>query len=578
MSYFVALRVYLAHNKTPFLVAYFIVAIASALSQLLPYLLGRGVDVVASGNATNELIWPVLGIIGVGVIEAGLRFYQRYLMAHAARQVEYEVRRDLFGHIQKMDAASLQNIHTGDLMSRATNDLNAVIMFLRAGTQLGINTILTFGVALVLMFTINVGLALLVALTLPFITLLFAVTGTRMNHLYDKVQAQFAAITAEAQENFSGIRVVKAYVEEDRQVAAFARSNAAYIKMNLAYNRLASLMWPMLYSMLGLTIALVLYFGGHAVIDKSITLGQLVQFLGYLALLTWPMVDLGWVINLYQQGAASMTRIAAVWAMQPTITTPADPVPVTTIRGEIEFQNVGLKYGDLWVLHNVSFRVPRGSTTAIVGPTGAGKTTLTSLIARMRDPHEGTVLVDGIDVRRLPLDVLRENIGYVPQETFLFSLSLRENVAFGVATGFGNAEIDRAVETARLSKDLAQFPNGLDTTIGERGVTLSGGQKQRTAIARAVMRDPAILILDDALSSIDTQTQAEIIERLQDVLEGRTSLLISQRLSTIKGADQIIVLDDGRVREQGTHQELLLRDGLYASMYRRELLTQELEV
>jgi ATP-binding cassette subfamily B protein len=336
-------------------------------------------------------------------------------------------------------------------------------------------------------------------------------------------------------------------------------------------------MWPLMFTVVGVALALVLYVGGTDVAHNSITLGEFVQFNAYLGMLTWPMISLGWVLNMYQQGAASMGRIMEVMERQPTIRDSGRTLPLRRVHGKIEFRNVGVKYEDTVVLHDVSFRVEPGQTVAIVGMTGVGKTTLMSLVPRVLEVDEGEVLVDDVDVRRIPLSTLRRSVGYVPQDTFLFSASLEENVTFGVRE-WNQAEIENALETSRLVKDMEQFPRGLETIVGERGVSLSGGQKQRTSLARAVMRDPTILILDDAMSSVDTHTQNEILRGLKTVMERRTTLITSMRISTIKDADFIVVLDDGTVKERGTHQELLLHNGLYARMYRRELLQQELEV
>jgi ATP-binding cassette subfamily B protein len=397
-----------------------------------------------------------------------------------------------------------------------------------------------------------------------------------MHRRYEKVQSQFGVLSTMAQENFSGIRVVKAYGQEAHEIQAFAAGNREYLQKSLAFYRLEGLMWPMMSLVLGTAAALILLVGGNEVIAGRLTLGQFVQFNGYLTMLSWPMIALGWVVTLYQRGTASLGRLNAVMRQAPAIADSARTQPVSTIKGDVVFDNVSLSYEERPVLQNVSFHIPVGQTLAIVGATGAGKTSIVNLLTRVVEANSGIVLIDGFDVREIPLAVLRRNIGYVPQDTFLFSVPLRENVAFGVDAPTP-AAVARAVETARLSKDVDQFPQGLDTMIGERGVTLSGGQKQRTALARAVMRDPAILILDDALSSIDTQTQAEILAGLRQVLAHRTSIIISQRISTVKAADEIIVLDDGRIIEQGTHQQLLTSGGVYARMYRRELLSQELD-
>jgi ATP-binding cassette subfamily B protein len=381
-----------------------------------------------------------------------------------------------------------------------------------------------------------------------------------------------------AQENVSGIRVVNAYAQEEYEIQHFSAASRDYLQRSLRYQRLNQLLWPLVALLLGLAAVGVLYVGGNEVISGHITLGQFVQFNGYLLMLSWPMIAFGWVVSLFQQGAASMGRIRELMGQQPKIADSADMVPVERIEGDIRFEDVSLSYDhSRKALDGVSFHAPAGSTLAIVGATGVGKTSIVNLITRVYEAQEGRVLIDGVDVRRLPLATLRRNIGYVPQDTDLFSTSLAENVAFGVEEP-DPAMVTQAVETSRLSQDLDQFPGGIETVIGERGVTLSGGQKQRTALARAIMRDPAILILDDSLSSIDTHTQSEILAGLREVLKGRTSIIISQRISTVKDADQIIVLDHGKVAERGTHAELVAERGIYAGMYRRELLSHELGI
>jgi ATP-binding cassette, subfamily B, multidrug efflux pump len=403
-----------------------------------------------------------------------------------------------------------------------------------------------------------------------------------MHNRFEAVQSQFGKLATYAQENFAGIRVVKAYAQENYEIEHFAEESQIYQKRSIYYQTLNQLLWPLMGLVLGVAAVAILFVGGNEVINKNITLGQFVQFNSYLFMLSWPMIALGWVVSLYQQGAASMGRIREMMMQNTRIADTEETLPIEVIKGDIEFDNVGLSYegnNNTKVLDGVSFHAPAGSSLAIVGATGAGKTSIINLITRVYEAQKGRVLVDGVDVRRIPLEVLRRNIGVVPQDTFLFSSSLDENVAFGV----DEDEIDpvlvgRAVETARLSNDLDQFPDGIQTVIGERGVTLSGGQKQRTALARAIMRDPTILILDDSLSSIDTQTQAQILAGLKRVLEGRTSIIISQRISTVKDADQIIVLDDGKIIERGSHSELVALRGHYASMYRRELLSTELGI
>jgi ATP-binding cassette subfamily B protein len=373
------------------------------------------------------------------------------------------------------------------------------------------------------------------------------------------------------------MRVIKAFVQEEHEIEAFSRVNEEYVRRNLRYVRLSGVMWPLMFFVMGVALALVLWIGGTETARGQITIGEFVQFNAYLAMLTWPMISLGWVINMYQQGAASMGRVMEIMNREPVIRDSSLTRPVNRIEGRIEFKNVGVSYGSRRVLQNISFTVEPGSTVAIVGMTGVGKTTLMSLVPRVLEADEGQVFIDGVDVRRIPLEILRRSVGYVPQDTFLFSATLRDNTMFGVDDAT-EEDLEHALETARLSKDLEQFPKGLETIVGERGVSLSGGQKQRTALARAILRDPTILILDDAMSSIDTHTQSEILSGLKQVIARRTTLITSMRISTIKEADKIVVLSSGGIVEQGTHTELLNGDGLYARMYRRELLRQELEV
>jgi len=422
-----------------------------------------------------------------------------------------------------------------------------------------------------------IGLALVAFAVLPFVSLTTVLVGRALQKRFRAVQDQFGALSTSAQENFSGIRVVKAFVQEEREIEAFARANEEYVRRNLTYVRLSGIMWPLMFFVMGIALALVLYVGGTEVAGGQITLGEFVQFNAYLAMLTWPMISVGWVVNLYQQGAASWSRIMEVMTREPAIADTGRTLPIDTVHGAIEFRGVGVRYGDTWAFRNVSFTVPSGSTTAIVGVTGAGKTTLMSLVPRILEADEGEVLIDDVDVRRFPLQTIRRAVGYVPQDTFLFSASLQENTMFGVDEADEDV-IQHAVAVARLSKDLEQFPQGLETIVGERGVSLSGGQKQRTALARAILRDPTILILDDALSSVDTHTQSEILKGLKGIMARRTTLITAMRISTIKDADQIVVLADGRVVERGSHVELLRQGNLYARMYRRELLQQELEV
>jgi ATP-binding cassette subfamily B protein len=577
-------------------------ACSAALTATIPQVLRLAVDQLNSrGVIPADLLRYGLIMVGLALVDSLFRFGQRMLVAGASYLVEFDIRGALFRQLLLLDQGFYGQAHTGDLMTRVTNDLSSVRQFLGPGVNSLIGSTLFISVAGTLLFGTNAALALLVLALLPAITMLFVVVGRRMRKIFRGVQDQFGDLSTRAQENFSGIRTIKAYAQEDAEIRVFHEQNEQYRATNVRYVLLSGLLWPSITLTMGLIGAVVLLVGGRFVAEGTMSLGDLVLFNTYLALLAWPMVNLGWTVNLYQQASASMGRIAEVLHRRPEIATPAATPAQVAVSGTIEFRDVGIRFShelahdqpsvtddakrsnvqtfersnDEWVLRHISFTVPRGSSLAIVGATGVGKTTLVNLLARVRDPDEGQVLIDGQDIRALPLDDLRRAIGYVPQDTFLFSVPLRENVTFGRIEATED-QIERAVAISRLSNDLTQFPDGLDTLIGERGVTLSGGQKQRTAIARAVLRDPAILVLDDALSSVDTHTASEILAGLREVMKERTSIIIAQRIATVKDADRVIVLHDGQIVEQGGHRELLAHGGRYAAMYRRELLEAEL--
>ena len=567
---------YLNRYRWSLLAGFLIAAIGAGITTLSPYLLRLAVDdLYGRGVDVNRLMQFGLLILAAAAADGLFKFGQRRIIGGVSYHVEYALRRDLFRKLLRLDQGFFGQNHTGDLMARATNDLSAVRQLLGPGLSSIAGSGLTLIVASVWMLLIDVRLALITLILLPSISIAFVLIGQRMRKRFTRVQEQFGHLSTRAQENFSGIRTIKAYAQEEAEIGAFMRENRIYQRLNLQYVLLSGLIWPMMILLLGLTGALLLFFGGRAVASGQLTIGEFVQFNAYLSVLAWPMIALGWTVTLYQQGSASMARIAEVLHREPAIQSPAQ-VATTSVHGDLRFDNVGVRYGDRWIVRNVSFHVPAGRSLAIVGATGAGKTTLVNLISRVQDPTEGQVLIDGHAVSELSLDVLRSSVGYVPQDTFLFSVPLRENVGFG-REDVSEEQFESALVVSQLVNDLPQFPQGVDTLLGERGVTLSGGQKQRTAIARAVLRDPRILVLDDALSSVDTHTAAEILRHLRDVMEGRTTIIIAQRIATVKDADEVVVIDQGTVVERGTHAELILQDGLYAAMYRRELLQQELE-
>jgi len=552
---------------------------ANIAALFLPYLIRLAIDSLQAGANANLLVRYAILIIVAGAVQAVLAFFGRYFQAKASRQIEYELRANLFKHFEKLELDYFQHHKVGDLVARATNDLTAIRSMLGPGISNLMNTIVAFTVTITFMLTIDIQLTLYAAIILPMITVVFIVVGRQIEHRYKAVQDQFGEVSAHAQENLSGIRIIKAYRQEDHELEAFRAANHKYMRLSISYARIYAILWPAMFFLAGIASVILLWRGGLDVIHGRISLGQLVQFMGYLAQLTWPMIAFGWVVNLFQQGSASMIRINEVMHHTPTI---ADTVKTgekqteLILKGKVEFHHVTFSYGEHEVLHDINIKVEAGSSLAIVGPTGSGKSTLVNLIPRLFDVDQGQLLIDDIDVREIPLASLRHQTGFVPQETFLFSVQLSENIGFGVQS-LSEQRMQEVMEFAQLGKDVNDFPQGTATMVGERGVTLSGGQKQRTALARAIAKDPAILILDDAMSSVDTHTEAEILGHLRNVMQGRTTIVISHRCSTVKNLDHIIVLDEGRVVEEGNHEKLLQEHGLYAEMYRRQLIGEELE-
>jgi len=550
----------------------------------LPLFIGRAVDRLKAGLEHHSLnAGDLLGYAGLIVafsFVAGIfSFLTRQTIIVVSRHLEYDLRNDFLGHLQKLPLSFYQNTPTGDLMAYATNDISAVRNALGPGIMYPADTLLTFVMVLGVMFVLDWQLTLMSLIPLPFVSFAVYRLGKLVHKRFEERQAQYAALTTRAQENLSGIRVVKAYVREAYETQRFHALSWDYLKKNLVLARVQSIMWPLMFLLVGLSLIITMYMGGVRVIDGRLTVGQLTAFFAYLTMLIWPMIAFGWVINILQQGAASMGRLMKIMDTPPAIRdTEQTDHALTTIRGEIEFRDVTFVHegASRASLEKISVRIPAGSTTAIVGYTGAGKSTFANLIPRLYDVTEGSVLIDGVDVRRIPLEVLRRHIGYVPQETFLFSETIAENIRYGV-DGADDARVREAAEISQIGRDVGDFPKGFETVVGERGITLSGGQKQRTSIARAVMRDPEILILDDALSAVDTYTEEEILKHLRRVMKGRTSILISHRISTVKEADQIIVLDGGGIRERGTHDELVAVNGIYAELYRKQQLEEELE-
>jgi ATP-binding cassette subfamily B multidrug efflux pump len=551
----------------------------NGLWVLSPQVVRRAVDDLNHNGITHQkiLIFSAL-LVGLALSKGVFQFLTRWLVIGVSREIEYDLRNDLFRHLESLSYSHYQKNRTGDIMARATNDLNAVRMLLGPAIMYTANTLVFTAVALVFMWHISPKLTLYAFAPLPLASIVVQYFGRRIHERFEKIQAQFSDISARAQENFSGARVVRAYAQEEAEIALFETSNQEYVTRSLPLARLTGMLWPTLEMLLGFALVLVLWLGGREVLMHKISLGDFVAFNTYIVMLTWPIIALGWVINIFQRGTASMGRINEILVAQPEITDAAvapDLKQTQTLRGEIEFRHLDFSYDSLPVLKDINLVIPAGSSLAIVGPTGSGKTTLVSLLPRIYDAQPGSLLIDGRPIREYPLETLRRNIGFVPQETFLFSDSVRENIAFGVETA-SDEQVRGAAEAANIAIDIEGFPEGYNTMVGERGITLSGGQKQRSAIARAIIRDPRILVLDDALSSVDTYTEEKILNHLREVMRDRTTIFISHRVSTVRSADRIAVLHEGRVVELGTHEELLSRNGYYTDLYNKQLLEEEL--
>jgi ATP-binding cassette subfamily B protein len=540
----------------------------------VPQIVRHAVDELHRGVTRQVLLRYALLLLAVALVRNIFLFLTRWIVIGISRDIEFDLRNDLFAHLETLSYSYYQRTRTGDIMAKATNDLNAVRMLLGPAIMYSANTIVFTAAALAFMVAISPKLTFYAFLPLPVVSVVVQYFGRRIHERFERIQAMFSDISARAQENFSGARVIRAYVQEEAEIKSFESANREYIKRSLKLVRLMGMLWPTLELMLGCAIVLVLWIGGWEVLNHHMDIGDFTAFNIYMVQLTFPVIALGWVVNIFQRGTASLVRLNEILVEKPEIhdEPQARELP---IEGAIEFRNLHFAYNGQPVLQDVNLQIPAGRSLAIVGPTGSGKTTLVNLVPRIYDAEPGMVLIDGRPIRDYSLASLRKNIGFVPQETFLFSDRIRDNVAFGVESAT-DEQIHEAAAAANIATEIESFPEGYQTLVGERGITLSGGQKQRTAIARALIRNPPILILDDALSSVDTQTEDKILNHLRDVMQGRTTIFISHRVSTVRNADRIAVLHGGRIVELGTHDELLALNGYYTDLYNKQLLEEEL--
>ncbi|KPJ59758.1 MAG: hypothetical protein AMJ46_09690 [Latescibacteria bacterium DG_63] len=568
---------YLRRHKRALAIGACCIVLVNILGLSIPWLTKLAVDKIEAGTQPRVLLFYASLIVAASALQGIFRFSMRKLMIGASRKMEYELRNDLFDHLLTLSPSYFNRTRTGDIMAKATNDISAVREFLGPGIMYSINTVVVLAAATSLMLYIDPLLTAFALLPVPALAVIVNRFGRLVKERFDKVQQQFSKLNARVHENLSGIRVVRAYGIEESEKRQFSELNEDYVSKNMRLVQIWGTFHPLIALVGGIGAVIVLWLGGRQVVRGEISLGDFVAFSGYLMMLTWPAIAVGWVVNLVQRGAASMNRIARIMDEQPEIVD-IDPLPLVKMKGEIEFKDVSFSYREELppALENVSFRLPQGRKLAIVGKTGSGKSTLINLIPRLFQPASGKILIDGLEIERIPLRTLRCRIGYVPQESFLFSDSIKENIAYGLASA-RDEEVAEVAVISKISEEVEEFVEKFETLVGERGIALSGGQKQRTAISRAIIISPAILLLDDPFSSVDVATEREILRGLLRKVGDKTWIIVSHRLSSIREADEIIVLEGGRIAERGTHEELLKTGKLYRELHRRLLIAEELE-
>lgn len=573
------MRPYLIHYRAKIFIGTFFIIIANGIAIINPIVVQKAIDYLATDIELEQLLIYAGLIILIALGQGIFRFLMRQTLIVGSRLIENDFRNDLFAHLQKMSAKFFQNMPTGDIMSRMTNDLNAVRAVLGPGIMYSINTLVTFSFVIWMMLAISPMLTLVGLIPIPLLAYLVYKFGKQIHKRYQKIQAQLSKISTRAQENFSGIRIIKSYVQENFEIEEFDKYNRDYVDKNMSFVRVYAAFHPMMTFIVGLGVILVLFVGGILIVEEVLSLGEFVAFTLYMGMLVWPSIALGWVVGIFQQGTASMERINVILDTPPDIKDDKNTKPIETLSGKIRLKNLTFFYEDNTepTLNDLNLDIESGSILAIVGRTGSGKSTLMNLLTRTFDPPAGTIFIDDFDITEIPLQTLRQYTGYIPQETFLFSDTIAENVSFGLDT-FDDNTLLQATQIAQIHQAIEEFPDKYDTMLGERGINLSGGQKQRISIARALVKHPSILLLDDALSAVDTITEEKILEKLREEMKNKTCVWISHRISAIQEADKIVVLDQGKIIEEGTHAELLAEKGLYRDLYEKQKLEEALDL
>ena len=573
------LKQYFLRYKTKILLGILFIVISNLLTVYVPIILKNAINDLQNNVASETLFKYAALIIGVSLIAGVFRYLIRQTIIVVSREIEYDLRNDFWSHIQKLPLRYFQNNSTGNIMSHATNDINSVRSFIGPAIMYFFDTVITLGFVITILFTLDYELTLYALLPLPFISIGVYAIGKVVHAKYMKIQENFSRMTTQAQENFSGIRAIKSYVREQSEINKWDVISIEYFNRKMKLVKVQALIHPLLYFIAGIAGLVVILVGGNKVISGTMNLGDIVAFVAYLSILIWPVIAFGWIMNIIQQGEASMKRLNKIFSEPYEIEDSSlTDISIKELKGEIEFSNVSFKYAENLpeVLKDVNLKIPVGSTLAVVGHTGSGKTSFINLIPRLYDVIDGEIKIDGKNIKQIPLDILRTNISVVQQESFLFSDSVYGNISYGLR----EISKDRVKEVSRIAnfdRDVEAFPKGYETMVGERGITFSGGQKQRASLARALATDPKILILDDSFSAVDTHTEEEILKNLRIFMKNRTSIIISHRISTVKDADNIIVLENGNIAEQGTHNELVELNGIYAELHYKQLLEKELE-